>query len=229
VSEVITTSSLHHAIMESFIDNGHAPTSEDLATQLGTSQSTIHQALSTLQDEHGVVLHPHTPEVWVAHPFSSAPTPFVVKHASKEWWAPCAWCALGVAAVVDADVEIVTTLGATSSQATLRIENGRLQDPDHVVHFPVPMRHAWDNVLYTCSTMLLFRTEADVDAWSERHRIPRGDVQPVELVWELAQAWYGRHRARDWRKWTAEEARDIFQRLGLTGPIWEVPGADERF
>ncbi len=97
------------------------------------------------------------------------------------------------------------------------------------MHFSVPMRRAWDNVVYTCSTMLLFASESDVDAWCVRHAIPRGDVQPVERVWALARAWYGNHRAPDWRKWTVDEAREIFGRVGLDGPIWALPEAAERF
>ena len=40
-----------------------------------------------------------------------------------------------------------------------------LLDADFLVHFPVPMTRAWDNVIYTCSVMLLFRTEEEVNDW----------------------------------------------------------------
>jgi hypothetical protein len=32
-----------------------------------------------------------------------------------------------------------------------------------------------------------------------------------------------------WTKWTTEEARQLFDRFGLTGPIWALPATDERF
>jgi hypothetical protein len=50
---------------------------------------------------------------------------------------------------------------------------------------------------YTCSMMLQFKDEAHVDEWSARHRIPRGDVQPVAKVLPLATRWYGEHLRPD--------------------------------
>lgn len=222
-------SRLHHAVIEHVIRHGFAPEPSELAGILGAPVPAVERGLRTLEDGHGVVLHPGTSRIWVIHPFSLAPTNFLVRAGAREWWAPCAWCALGVAALVARDVEIVTTLGATSDQVTISIRDGALVDARYVVHFPVPMRAAWDNVIYTCSTMLMFSDQADVERWSGTHRIPMGDVQPIATVWELAKAWYGKHRDPDWRKWTVDEARRIFSRLGLDGAIWDLPDADERF
>jgi hypothetical protein len=44
-----------------------------------------------------------------------------------------------------------------------------------------------DNVVYTCSTILVFATDTDVDAWSQRHAILRGDVQPIQRVYDFAR------------------------------------------
>ena len=38
----------------------------------------------------GVVLQPNSDEIWVAHPFSSAPTTCVVRSDSRTWWGNCA-------------------------------------------------------------------------------------------------------------------------------------------
>jgi len=111
----------------------------------------------------------------------------------------------------------------------LRVEEGRLLDTDYVVHFPIPMKEAWDNVIYTCSVMLLFRDEAQVDGWTRRHRVERGDVQPILNVWEFAKVWYGRHLNPDWKKWTVEEADEIFKRFGLTHKIWQLTVSGEKF
>ena len=100
---------------------------------------------------------------------------------------------------------------------------------DLVVHFPIPMTRAWDNVVYTCSTMLLFKDEAGVDEWSARHRIARGDVQPVRKVLELARRWYGEHLRPDWTKKTVAEARVIFDELGFGHAVWSLPAEEGRF
>jgi hypothetical protein len=91
------------------------------------------------------------------------------------------------------------------------------------------MMQAWDNVTYTCSTMLVFDAPTAVDRWCVQHAIPRGDVQPVSTVWAFAQAWYGRHLDPEWTKWTTDEARALFQRFGLTSPTWALPVSAARF
>lgn len=124
---------------------------------------------------------------------------------------------------------IETRLGAIDDHATIRIENGKLLDTDYVVHFPIPMKHAWDNVVYTCSIQLLFRDEAQVDEWCASRGIPKGDVRPIEQVWSFAAEWYSRHADTDWTKWTVREAIGIFARHHLTGPVWALSDEAARF
>ena len=225
----ITHSSLHHRIIQHFIEVGSAPSIDDLAVGLDQPREAVVEGLRALQEYHGVVLHPGSSEIWVIHPFSTAPTPFWVQGAKRSWWGNCAWCSLGVAALLKEDVTITTTLGGETRQVSLRIESGRLRDEGYLVHFPIPMRQAWDNVIYTCSTMLLFDSEATIDDWCRRHRVPRGDAQPVSKVWEFAKAWYGQHLDEDWTKWSTAEARTLFERFGLRGPTWDIPEAASRF
>lgn len=225
----ISNALLHHRIIRHLLDTGCAPRIDELAAELGQPRAAIVGGLKALQEYHGVVLHPASSEVWVIHPFATAPTNFWVQSGARAWWGNCASCSLGVAALAGGEVSIVTTLGGESQRAEVRIRDGRLLDEQYFVHFPIPMKHAWDNVVYTCSTMLLFDSIAAVHDWSERHRIPVGDIQPLPVVWEFARTWYGRHPDQDWVKWTAAEAKEIFLRFGLTGPVWDIPGADERF
>lgn len=225
----MTHGTLHATIARHFVDHGTAPTIEQLGTQLALSRETVVSALRALADDHGVVLHPASGEIWALHPFSAAPTAFWVESQGRGWWGNCAWCSLGIVALLDADATITTTVGGESEQVVLRVRDGAVAPADYRVHFPVPMARAWDNVTYTCSTMLVFSSDAAVDAWCARHAMPRGDLQSLATVWAFAQAWYGRHLDPAWTKWTADEARALFARFGLTGPTWDLPAADERF
>lgn len=225
----ITNSKLHHQILRHFIDDGHAPSIDQLASQLDESRDAVVTALKALADYHGVVLQPTTSEVWVIHPFSTAPTNFWVESRRGSWWGNCAWCSLGVAALLGEDVTITTTLGGESKQIKLNIVDGRLTNDRFFVHFPIPMAHAWDNVVFTCSNMLVFHSEEAVDNWCARHRMQKGDVQPIANVWNFAQSWYGRHLDEDWKKWTAVEAKALFAKFNLTGPTWDIPVAETRF
>lgn len=222
-------SSLHHLVISTFLDRQRPPTICDIAAHFGCDETEARRGLRALAANHGVVLHPHSAEVWVAHPFSAAPTTFVVRSGTRVWWGNCAWCSLGVAHLAGGTAIVETRLGALDDHVAIRIENGTLIDTDYVVHFPIPMRQAWDNVIYTCSIMLLFRDEAQVAAWSATSGLPKGDVRPLKQVWALATEWYGRHAAADWEKWSSTEAAAMFRRHNLTGPIWTLSSGATRF
>lgn len=224
-----TPARLHCELLRGLVETGAVRTHAELRTLLGCSQPELERSFEQLAHEHGVVLHPASHDVWAIHPFSLAPTPFAVASGGRRWWGNCAWCSLGIAVLVGGRTTIATTLGAEGEPVRLSVEDGRLDRADLVVHFPIPMARAWDNVLYTCSTMLLFEHEDQVAEWSARHRIPRGDVQPVAKVLELAQRWYGEHLRPDWRKKSVAEARALFAELGFVHPVWNLPPEEGRF
>ena len=91
------------------------------------------------------------------------------------------------------------------------------------------MKNAWDNVIYTCSVILVFEAEDQIDKWCRRHHITKGGVQPLSKIWEFAKVWYGGHLNFNWKKWTTEEAQRIFDKFDLTGAIWDIPVSDSRF
>lgn len=226
---MVTQANLHHAIIEGIIKKGYAPSVDVLAKTLKTSTEAIVNGLYDLQDYHGVVLHPGEAKVWVIHPFSLAPTNFYVTSSTGEWWGNCAWCSLGIAALLKDDVKIITTLGAEATQIEINIINGVIQEKGLHIHFPIPMKNAWDNVIYTCSTMLVFENVEQVEHWCCKHNIPQGDLQPVEKIWAFAQRWYGNHLNEDWSKWTIKEAKQIFRDYGLDHAIWDLGESQERF
>lgn len=226
---MITHSQLHYTILQYIIQNGFAPDVEELCGLLDQQKQTVIEALYALQEYHGVVLHPNEPKIWVIHPFSLAPTNFLVQTSRRSWWGNCAWCSLGVAALLKEDLSILTSYGAHGEPLIISIKDGEIQDKDLVVHFPIPMKQAWDNVIYTCSNMLVFKNRAEVERWSIQHQIPVGDIQPISTIWEFSKKWYGNHLDPNWRKWTVQEAKDIFQSFGLTHEVWQLEATKGRF
>ena len=225
----LNNSTLHHVIVDTMLVKGWAPSASELSEWFGVDRQVIRRALEDLAEYHGVVLHPGSDEIWVVHPFSTAPTGFLVRAGEMEWWGNCAWCSLGVAELAGRTATVTTALGAAGKQVTVRISDGEVLDKDFVIHFPVKMVNAWDNVLFTCSMMLLFEDEAQVDRWCAKRNVTKGDVRPIDQVWGFASEWYGHHRDLDWVKWSPQQAADMFVRHGLTGPIWDLPIEGDRF
>ena len=222
---------LHKMLLEHLLKYGAPPDLVEIGHHFNEPDlARVSQSLIALEEYHGVVLHPNKQRVWIIHPFSTAPTNFTVVSAGKTYWGNCAWCSLGVAALLQPnDVVITTTLGAESEQIKIEVVGGKVNLPDYLVDFPIPMARAWDNVIYTCSVMVVFQSEAQIKSWCDRHNIEKGDVQPLWKIWEFAKEWYGNHLSRDWKKWTNEEAAQIFQRHDLKGPIWDLPLTASRF
>ncbi|WP_281558285.1 alkylmercury lyase family protein [Thalassomonas sp. RHCl1] len=225
----LNNSSLHYYIMKHIVNLGYAPKIHDISQYFDTSKTEVIKALKALQDYHGVVLHPNSSEIWVMHPFSTAPTNFWIESNTGSWWGNCAWCSLGAAALLKQNLTITTTLGGESRQITIEIKDGQIRNKNLFIHFPIPMINAWDNVTFTCSTMLMFETSNDIDDWCKRHAIPKGDIQPIDKIWEFSKVWYGNHLNPNWVKWSVDEAKDIFQRFELSHSIWNMPANAGRF
>jgi len=226
---MVTNATLHYTIINQIIERGFAPDIKTLSKLLNSNEVDITKGLQDLQEYHGVVLHPNEPKVWVIHPFALSPTNFYVKSKKGEWWGNCAWCSLGIAALLKEDVCITTTVGGETNQVEINIIDGNIQEKNYYIHFPIAMKKAWDNVIYTCSNMLIFENEQQVEEWTKKHNFPKGDVQSIEKIWKFSQKWYGNHANKDWKKWTIEEAKQIFREFELDHEIWNLESSRERF
>jgi Alkylmercury lyase len=221
---------IHHESIQGLIDTGNCPTRTELAERLDTSVAEIEQLLSELSETHGIVLHPHVCEPWVVHPFSTTPTAHWVEGPKGSWWAPCIWCAFGIATVVGGETQIHTRIGAEREPLVIQAVQGQpVGLEDMWVHFAIPPARAWQNVHQHCSMVLAFHSREDIVAWCDRHRLPHGEDVPLRQVAGLAQAWYHTYADRDWHKWTIVEAQEIFRRSGLVSPFWDLGQKDGRY
>jgi hypothetical protein len=221
-------SAIHHYLVRGLIDDGFAPDIARLQELVKVDAAPVREVLKRLEASHSVVCHPGCAAPWVVHPFSLSPTATWVQSGQRGWWAPCIWCALGIATLVGGNVVIHSRIGGEAEDLNFHVGDGLVREDNIVMHFAVPLRRAWDNVHHYCATVLPFRSEGDIDAWSRRHAIPKGAVVPIVQVAELARLWYGKHADRDWKKWSVAQAREIFEQVGLTGPFWDLEPEEGR-
>jgi hypothetical protein len=219
---------VHAQVIDSFLERGHAPYSSELGAALDVDAVAIADSLRRLHAGHGLVLHPESLSVWVAHPFSSSPTTVCVTAGERSWWTPCMWCAAGVLSLIGDDARTALVHARWGGEHEPLVL-GADPSSDPLVHFAMPPRDAWSNVVHWCASVQPFRTAEDIDAWCERHRMPRGEAVPWSQVRALGAAWYGGHRSPTWRKWTTRDARTIFAAVGLESPFWQLPDSDATF
>jgi len=139
---------VRHAVYRAYVDGG-IPQTSMLARQLHLQEMQVRTALEELHDARALVLDPRTRETWMALPFSSVPTPFIVEGGGRSWFANCAWDAFGIPILVGCDAVISTTCQDCDGKIVYRVENRRLADSHGVVHFGVPAAKWWDNIGFT--------------------------------------------------------------------------------
>lgn len=213
---------IRYHINRFIFDNGFAPCVGELVKLTQTDTKKVELGLKALSDNNALVLHPKSFDIWVAHPFALFPTLFWVKSAGKQWWGNCAWCSFGIATLINADAEIFTKLQGQQEPLTIHIKDNKVVEEDFVVHFPIPASKFWDNVIYTCSMMLIFKDENEVREWCKRHNKPKGQVLQIRQVWELSKLWYGNYLCKDFKRKTKQEAEEIFRQIGLTSDFWKL-------
>lgn len=69
--------------------------------------------------------------------------------------------------------------------------------------------------------MLLFRDEQTIETWCKTMNEPRGEVVPLQTIWELSKLWYGKRMSPDYRGRSQEVSEAIFEQVGLTGEFWK--------
>lgn len=137
------------AVLHHFVGRGGAPAAAELAESLGCEQAEIRTAFRQLAEQRILVLEPGSGELLMAMPFSARPTPYEVRAGGRTWWANCAWDALGIAAMLDTEVEVSTRCPDCSEPIELRA-GAASEWPEHaVIHFALPPARWWDDIAFT--------------------------------------------------------------------------------
>lgn len=106
--DVVSESRLHYELIYGLVIQGACPSNSALVHQLDITPAELEELLRSLAEIHGVVLHPHVCEPWIIHPFLLTPTINWIEGKQHGWWAPCVWCALGVAVLTGGEVRLHT-------------------------------------------------------------------------------------------------------------------------
>lgn len=135
------------AIYSWFIKSGHAPTMVAIAELLSCPLADVRAAYQRLAAGRALVLQPDG-EVLMANPFSAVPTAFSVVVGGKSWWGNCIWDAMGIPAMLKADARILTSCGCCGQAMTVEIKGGALHDPSGIVHYAIPPREWWNDLVF---------------------------------------------------------------------------------
>jgi hypothetical protein len=224
IDDAILQDKVRLKVNQFIFNNGFAPNTSQLSEMLTFPVVEIERGLSLLATNHAIVLHPNSYDIWVAHPFALFPTLFWVKSNNKQFWSNCIWCSFGIATLCQQegkDCDILTRLNGEEDNLLLQIRKNELIQKNYVVHLPIPVKHLWDNVIYTCSMQIVFENEQGVNDWCGRHNKQKGEVVPIEIIWDLAKIWYGNYMDEGFKRKTKETAEEMFASVGLTSEFFK--------
>ena len=136
------------AVYDTAMSTGSPPAAVDLAAQLGIPLAEVRDSLERLAAGRALVLQPNSREVLMANPFSAVPTPFAVRAGGRLYFGNCIWDALGIPAMLHADGEVIASCGCCGEAMTLAVADQRLEPASGVVHFAIPAKRWWDDIVY---------------------------------------------------------------------------------
>ncbi|MEM7586715.1 MAG: organomercurial lyase [Acidobacteriota bacterium] len=135
-------------VFQHFVNAGSAPSRAQVAEQMGLSQEEVDGAFERLAEGKALVLQPASGEVLMAEPFSAVPTAFEVEVGDRSWWGNCIWDALGIPAALGRDGRVRTSCGDSGQAMELEVRDGELLPAEGVVHYAVPARRWWEDVVF---------------------------------------------------------------------------------
>lgn len=140
---------LRQFVYEDILAEGVPPSSARIAARFKVPQPDALRALAELKIGKTVLVHPVTGEIWMAGPFSSVPTAYVVERDARQWWANCIWDLLGVAVLVGQPVQLHASCVGSGEPFVADLDPARGIASDWVAHFLLPAREWYTDIGFT--------------------------------------------------------------------------------
>lgn len=135
-----------------FVAHGRPPTTVDLAARLAMSAADARALFRRLHGAHAIFLSPGTDTIRMANPLSAVTTDFRVTVGGRQLYANCAWDSLGIPAMLQQDAVIDAAYSRAddaADPARYAVVAGALTGDTGFVHFPLPYRSWYDDLIHT--------------------------------------------------------------------------------
>ena len=137
------------AVYRHIAETTGTPTMSDVAVAVGASEEEVREAYRRLATNRALVLEPDGVSIRMAMPFSGIATQHRVRVDGKEYFANCAWDALGVIAALQRPGAVLSRCEQTLEPIEFAVrEDGPAPEPC-VIHFAVPAAHWWKDIVFT--------------------------------------------------------------------------------
>ena len=137
------------AIYRHFAETGQRPSAEDVATRVSSDVESVLDAYLRLRVQRVLVLEADGSSIRMAPPFSGIPTQHVVIANEKQYFANCAWDALGIPAALGQPGVVYSRCEQTREPLRLELRLDGPERSDWLFHCLVPAAKWWDDIVFT--------------------------------------------------------------------------------
>ena len=137
------------AVYRLFAETGRRPDPDEVARRAGVERARVLEAYQTLRTQRLLLLEADGATIRMAPPFSGVPTQHRVEVEGIEYFANCAWDALGVPAALHRPGRVRSRCEQSGEPLDLAVGVDGPETSTWLFHCPVPAAHWWDDLVFT--------------------------------------------------------------------------------
>lgn len=137
------------AIYREFADSGRAPSCDRVAARTGLSTDQVRDAFQSLRSQRLLVVEPDGRTILMAPPFSAVPTHHRVESGGVEYYANCAWDALGILAALKRPGRVRSRCAQSGEPLDLVVSENGPEPSTWLFHCLVPAARWWEDIVFS--------------------------------------------------------------------------------
>lgn len=137
------------AIYRYFVEMGERPSPEAIAERVGVDSAVILEMYRQLAGKRMLVLEADGSSIRMAPPFSGVATQHLIEVGGRDYYANCAWDALGIIAALQAPGVVHSRCEQTGEPFDLSVGLDGPEPSSWLFHCLVPAVNWWDDIIFT--------------------------------------------------------------------------------
>lgn len=137
------------AIYQYFAETGRRPSPANIAERVNSEFESVLDSYQRLRAQRLLVLESDGSSIRMAPPFSGMPTQHIVEADGIQYFANCAWDALGIPAALHKPSIVHSRCEQSGEPLTLAVGTEGPEPSDWLFHCLVPAAKWWDDIVFT--------------------------------------------------------------------------------
>jgi hypothetical protein len=137
------------AVYEYIARTGAPPAPAVAARICGVTETALGDSYARIAARRLLVLEPDGLTIRMAPPFSGVPTQHRVRSDGVEYFANCAWDALGIPAALQRPAVVLSRCEQTHEPLVLQVDEEGPEPSDFLFHCAVPAAQWWKDIVFT--------------------------------------------------------------------------------